>query len=125
MKTWIHVLLACSLGIIVYDSLASYISRGTGIDYQWFGLGSLVIYYLSGLFIARLKNIGFGVLAASTVGLVEATVGWAISYLIGPGKPQEAISLPIILFVILFVVILAGFIGLIGALAGIYVFRSK
>jgi hypothetical protein len=34
-----------------------------------------------------------GIIAGATVALVEATVGWGISWWIGPGRPATPISL--------------------------------
>lgn len=125
MKTWIHLTLAFATGIVVYDALASYVSLGTGIGYAWFSLGSMAIYYVASLLVSRYRNIRFGVLAASFVGFVEATFGWVVSYLIGPGNTGEQLSIPLVIFVIFFVAVSAGLIGLFGALTGTYVLQSK
>lgn len=77
-----------SAGILVFDTMASLLSRATGFEYGLFALGSLAIYGLVGAAAYRLRgSVGLATMVAGVVGLTEATLGWYISWMLGPGRP--------------------------------------
>lgn len=72
--------------VLAFDSVASVASMTTGIPYGWFSLGSAVIYLAAGYVGAPRFGLSKAVAAVIAVALVDATLGWALSWLIGPGR---------------------------------------
>jgi hypothetical protein len=107
-------------GVLLFDLAASLISRATGIPYASFSLGSFVIYALCGYLIAKQAPMRLAVMGAAGVALVEATLGWAISWFIGPGRPgEEAARMPVAVGIgAITAIVLGSFFGWIGALVG-------
>jgi hypothetical protein len=113
------VVLGSSLVVIAFDGLGALAARQWEFPYTRLGIGSLIIYGVAGYLAAHASTIRGGVLAAASVGLVDATVGWTVSSLIGPGRLRsENGSLINIGIVILFVVCLAAGVGLIAGFVG-------
>jgi hypothetical protein len=82
------VVLIFSALVIVLDVLAAVVSLRTGLRYEAFGIAAFAVYGWCGYL---LGGIAGPVLAASgtgTVALVEATLGWAIAWRLGPGRPD-------------------------------------
>ena len=48
------------------------------------------------------------------MGLVDSTLGWYISWTMGPGKPEIDMDATMIIATIIIVTLLAAFIGMIG-----------
>jgi hypothetical protein len=92
-----QLVLSFSALILVYDVVTALIARRTGLEYALFGLGAAAIYGWCGYLLGGVASPGFAsgpaAMAASgagTVALVEATVGWALAWRIGPGRlPPE------------------------------------
>jgi len=103
--------------VLLYDVVGSIASLSLGFNYQWFVFGSLVIYGVVGYFVGKKKNAVFGFLAGALTGLVDSTLGWYISWTIGPGKPEIEMDATMIIGTIVIVTILAALIGLIGGFA--------
>src|SRR5687767_5139606 len=74
--------------VVVFDVAASLIAVSTGIPYFTFAIGSLLIYVLFGFLTGLYSKWFYGAAAGAVIGLVESTLGWAISWYIGPGKPE-------------------------------------
>lgn len=110
--------------IVVYDVLASVISLQTGLPYESFSFGSLLLYAVFGLLAFRTSNLLGSLLVGASMGFVEATLGWYLSWIIGPGRPSVPFSPSEIIFAIVFVTITAAVIGLIGGLLG-WLFLQK
>jgi hypothetical protein len=82
------IILIGSLSVLVLDTGGSLASRRFGFPYPWLALASWVIYALVGIAtIRRTGSAGDALLAGVLVGAVDATIGWAISWRIGPGAP--------------------------------------
>jgi hypothetical protein len=73
--------------VLALDTLGSIASRLAGFDYAMLAPVSFLIYAATGAFVALAAPIGPAIMAGTAVGFVEATLGWAIAYAIGPGRP--------------------------------------
>ena len=108
-----------SLGVVavlVFDTAASFASKGLGFSYGYASIGSVLIYAMVGYFAYRQWGVGRAVGAAVLVELVDATLGWFISWQIGPGAlPTDQVSTPIIATTLVFVFIFAVLCALIGS----------
>lgn len=64
------------------------------------------------------KRLGwfYGLATGAVMGLVDSTIGWAISWTIGPGKPETEMNAATIGVTIVFVIIFAGMVGMFGGL---------
>jgi hypothetical protein len=86
------------LAVIVFDLVASFASRHFGFAYARASIGSYVIYLAIGFFAARgavANAVAVAAATAAVAGLVDASLGWAISWRIGPGRLPEGTSLTI------------------------------
>ncbi|HEX3672255.1 MAG TPA: hypothetical protein VHT92_11185 [Candidatus Cybelea sp.] len=70
--------------LVAYDALAAVIARAIGISYDSFAVLSLVVIFFMGVYAGR-KQRGRGIIVIAIVAAVEATVGWYLASLIGPG----------------------------------------
>jgi hypothetical protein len=111
--------------ILVYDVLASVISLQAGLPYESFSFGSLLLYFVFGLLAFRTSSLLGSLLVGASMGFAEATLGWYLSWIIGPGRPNVQFSPFEITFAIVFVTITAAVIGLIGGSLGWLVFRKR
>jgi len=115
----IRLLTYAAAVILLFDLVASILSQLLPIRYALFSIGSFAIYFLVGLLVARAAGLKLGVVAAATTGLVEATLGWAISWLVGPGRfPLEAVRPAEIVATVIMVILAPVVLGLVGALIG-------
>ena len=112
------------VSIVGFDLVASLISVATGFPYAAFIFGSLFIYLLYGFLVGRYSKWYFGALAGAVIGFAECTAGWAISWYIGPGKPEVELNNLIIAITIIFLVIFATLVGLVGGLGSLLFKRS-
>ena len=75
-----------------FDLLGSAASRWLGFPYSRLAPGSSAIYTVTSVVAARHGPAWVGIVAGATVAFVEATMGWGISWWIGPGRPPQALS---------------------------------
>ena len=82
------VLVGC-VGIVAFDALGATAAEQLDFPYQYLFAMSFAIYGTVGFLAAReTGRAKAGGIAGATVAFVEATVGWAVSWLIGPGEPE-------------------------------------
>lgn len=120
-----HYLKVAALGavaVVAFDIAMSLASRQFGIPYTRGLLGSTAIYLFVGWFAARGAAAGGQVpaaaLAGALVGLADASIGWAVSWYLGPGRTDDGImSLTRWLGTALFVTALAAAVASIGGVA--------
>jgi hypothetical protein len=86
-----QTLLIGSTSVVVYDAVASVASTALGFRYGLASIGSLALYAAIGAFAARTKSRSFSLAAGAIAGLSDATAGWGILWLIGPGRPPSGI----------------------------------
>ena len=110
--------------VMAFDLAMSLASRTLHVPYGWGMVGSIVIYFALGVLVARNRGMPQAfrhvVLVATLVALVDASFGWAISWAVGPGKPDTPLTATVwlwtALFVIIVAVITAGLGGIVGRL---------
>jgi hypothetical protein len=113
-----QVLLGGAAFVVIFDAIASLISRAAEISYVRFSVGSWIIYALAGYLAARFahdKAVQTAILGGVLLGATDSTLGWAISWLIGPGRMNGLTPgrwLGIAVFVTLTASVVAGLAGL-------------
>jgi len=112
----IKILVFGAVVVVGYDTLASIISLLTGIRYDVFALGSFLISLTFGFLLARKTKWYYGALSGAVNGLTEATLGWAISWSIGPGKPDFATDGVMIVIIAVLAINIGAVLGLVGGL---------
>jgi hypothetical protein len=85
----VAIMVAAAVAVVLFDSLAASVSVITGINYEFFFVGSVLIYALAGAVTYRFAggSLGSAALVALAVGIADATLGWWVSWSIGPGRP--------------------------------------
>ena len=83
MSPYLKVLLLGCGAVLAFDALASLASVAFGFPYVYAGVGSFLIYLLVGAAAVRYVSVRRSALTGALVGLVDATLGWAISWQIG------------------------------------------
>ncbi|MHB1552236.1 MAG: hypothetical protein ACYCX6_13730 [Vulcanimicrobiaceae bacterium] len=100
----------CCLIVLVFDTVASGISKISGIPYGWFFIPECVMYVLFGAALWRIiRNVRTTLGALLFPAVVETTLGWAISAEIGPGRlPDNHLPLwPVLTVVVIITVVVA------------------
>jgi hypothetical protein len=83
-----RVLLFFAALVVAYDALASALVLATGWPYGTLALGALAIQAAAGRAAGQREGFVWAILAGASTALVEATLGFAVSWLIGPGRTQ-------------------------------------
>jgi hypothetical protein len=84
-------IVAISLGIAIvltFDAVGSLAARRYSFRYSKLAPASLVLDFLIGFMAAQLTDTDTAVLVGVMVGAVDATVGFLISWVIGPGRVE-------------------------------------
>jgi hypothetical protein len=101
--------------VVLFDAVASAASLALNFAYSIAAIGSMLIYGTLGYFAYRIGGMGICLRIALAVGLVDATLGWGVSWVIGPGElPADQRSAPIIVAAVAFAIaadVLAALIG--------------
>ena len=81
--------------VLAVSLVGSAASQTLGFDYSVLAPVSVVVYVAVGVYVGLRARVSEAAIAGAAVGLIDATLGWGISWLIGPGRPQagEAITL--------------------------------
>jgi hypothetical protein len=113
------IVLAGTAGIVGFDVLASLASRTFDFPYVNATLGSLLIYGVVGFAIGRVAPMRYAMAGVVAVGIVEATIGWWLSWIIGPGRPVSGTIYPAQAFrVVISTMVVAAIIGAVAGLLG-------
>jgi hypothetical protein len=75
--------------VVTFDALASFASLTIGFPYAAASVGSFALYVAIGVLAARVRTRKFSFIAGAVAGLADATAGWYVSWIIGPGKPSS------------------------------------
>jgi hypothetical protein len=101
--------------VLVCDTSGSLASLRFRFPYSRLTLGSFAIYFVVGFVTAASGSVVSAALTGTVVGLVEATVGWAISWWIGPGRPADyPVTGSRIVGMVVFVMMLGALFGALG-----------
>lgn len=103
--------------VVVYDLMASITSRMMGVDYAYFGVGSLLIYLIAPFILTLRHSFWIGAVSGFLIGFTDSTAGLAIALLIGPPEFKNSMQLDTVpvIFIILSVTLAAGLIGLLAS----------
>jgi hypothetical protein len=113
------LLLIFALAVVGFDAIASLASLQFGLSYGLFAFGSAVLYTAIAIYCGLRRGFGAAVLLGALLGLVDATFGWAVSWVIGPGRPVGVdFSWATWLFTAAVVTLLGAIYGLIGGAIG-------
>ena len=78
------------IAVVLFDTIASVAAEGLDFEYGNLFPISFAIYGVTAFVAARAeRSVRIGVAAGAAVALADATAGWAISWAIGPGAPDE------------------------------------
>lgn len=121
--TQTKIILAGAGAVVAYDMLASLASRAVGFPYARASIGSYLLYLAIGFVAARAASsapIKHAAVAAGVAGLVDASLGWAVSWALGPGRLPSGLTLTAARWVstAVLVIVLAAAVGAIGGIAG-------
>ncbi|QIN78592.1 hypothetical protein GBA65_08735 [Rubrobacter marinus] len=109
------IVAGASLFVVAFDALGSLAARRLGFPYAVLTVVSLLVYGTTGALAADQSGVTMGTLAAGIVGLVDSTLGWAVSRKLGAGRlPNEAPRPGVSAGTVLLVSLLAAAIGLVG-----------
>jgi hypothetical protein len=126
MKPQLRVIAAGCIIVVSFDLVASLAARRFGFPYDRASIGSYFIYLLIG-FVAGRGALGdrakVGALSAAVAGVADASIGWAVSWAIGPGRPPSGTLSPGEWIVAAAVVV--AFAAAIGYIGGVLGARSR
>ena len=121
MNPWSRIALIGAAAVVAFDTLASFAARSAGIPYVWASLGSLFLYAAVGYLAARTslnRQVRAAALAGLAVGLTDATVGWFVSWVIGPGRVAGGMTVAQWVFTAAFVALISSGLAALGGIAG-------
>ena len=87
----VALFLAAAATVVAYDAVASWASLQWGFAYRLALVGSCTLYGLFGFFGARRFGFGRALALGAWMGVVDASLGWAVSWWIGPGQVQSGV----------------------------------
>jgi hypothetical protein len=74
-----------SLIIVAYDAVSAAIAKGVGVSYNSFLVLALVLFFFMGIYAGRVVRSWAGALSIAVAAAADATGGWYVAALIGPG----------------------------------------
>lgn len=103
------VVYAASIAVLIFDTLASIVSRAFEVRYYYFSFGSLIIYFLAGVYTAKTGRLRDVIINLMFIGLVDASIGWLITVFIKPFQPSNSNPESVVgfIFVVVFVMAIA------------------
>ena len=114
MSSKSRITLIGAVGVVLFDVAASFVSRWQGFDYGWAVIGSWLMYTGLGFAVVRAERSASGLRAGGVIGLVDATCGWGLSWVIGPGQVDGA-SPGMVVVTVALVTLSAAILGAVGA----------
>ncbi len=76
------------IAILIVHTGGAFISKGTGLEYDWFLIPTLITYAGTGFAAGWRRSIPAAAVAAIIVGFIDVTLGWWIAWIIGPGREE-------------------------------------
>jgi hypothetical protein len=71
--------------LVAYDVLAAFVAKALTISYNSFLVLALVLVFFMGVYAGRAARSWQGLVAIVVAACVEATAGWYLAALVGPG----------------------------------------
>jgi hypothetical protein len=116
MPAIVLVLIVGALAVLVLDTIGSIASRQFGFRYGSLAIVSWILWLGTGFFAAWYGRLSLSLLAGGIVAFIDATLGWYISWLTGPGRPKSKVSGTVIGRTVLIVTAKGAALGFIGGL---------
>ena len=91
METW-QVILIFGVLAIVFDGIWATIAKAKGYTYSKGMWVSFLIYVIAGVIASKNGSFIDGIISGAGVAFIEATIGWWLSWVIGPGRLPDTIS---------------------------------
>ena len=88
MGSFAGVVLFFSALAILLDVAAALVSRRTGLRYEAFAIGAFAVYGWCGYLLGGIAGPALAASGTAIVALIEATLGWALAWRMGPGRPD-------------------------------------
>lgn len=114
-----QVILIFGLIAIVFDGIWSVVARAKGYSYSKGTWVSFLIYAFAGGVATKNGNFNSGLIAGIGVAAIDATLGWWVSWVIGPGRLPDNISKAArpraIVQAIILVIFMGALLGMLGA----------
>ena len=104
------------LAVLALDTIGSLASRRFGFKYGSLTLFSWALRIGTGFFAARYGSLKLSFLAGGFVALIDATLGWYISWIIGPGRPKDNVTVESMAWTVLIVTLVGASLGYVGGL---------
>lgn len=123
MSRLCKVVLVGSCAVVAFDGLASVASLAFHFPYARATVGSCLLYLAIGFLAARARGtqrIRVAAFAGAACGLVDSSLGWWISAIIGPGAPAHPLTVPLWLLTAAIGTLLSAFVACIGGAVGTY-----
>ena len=122
----LRVALLGMIAVVVFDAIASLASLAIGFNYEYSAFGSMVLYCAFGYWASRVRTILFALIVGALMGLVDASLGWAVSWILGPGRWEPGVlTLPTWALIALQVTAVGALCALLGGVVGRYMPRGK
>ena len=86
---FVALLMLAAITIVAFDALAAWSSMAVPFPYFYAMLGSCLLYGLFGFIGARRFGFGRALALGAWIGVVDASLGWAVSWAIGAGRVPE------------------------------------
>lgn len=120
------VVLAAAALLIAVDVVGALAGKPLGFPYSPLRVVSLLVYVLVGFVGAWRASLAAGVVAATCVGFLDATVGPLAAWVAGPGSLGQAVTEPrIFAYAITVGTGTAALAGLVGAAVGSWLERRR
>jgi hypothetical protein len=116
MQAIILILVVGVVAVLMLDTIGSIASRRFGFQYGSLSILSWVLGIGTGFFAARYGSLSLSLLIGGIVAFIDATLGWYISWIIGPGRPKNRITAALIAKTVLIVTLTGAALGFVGGL---------
>lgn len=116
MKHFFLILLIGVSAVVAFDIVGSLASRSFNFAYQWLTIGSFLIYAGVGFAASKYNSLLFAPLTGAIMSFVDSTLGWYISWIIGPGRPAMEMDSTAIISTVIFVTLIGAVIGFVSGL---------
>jgi hypothetical protein len=121
----IVVMLLGGATVLAFDTIGSLASLRFRFPYSRLMFGSFAIYFVVGFVTAANESVTSAAVTAAVVGLIESTVGWSISWRIGPGRPADyPVTASRIVGTVIFVLMLGASFGALGGCLRLFSLRQ-
>ena len=115
-RPFVQIVILGAVTVCVVDAVLAVISEQTQTPYSSFIPISILIVVIFGFVSARRCGLLFALLCGAILGFVDSTIGWSISWNIGPGDPGVELSFSEIVYTVITVTAMDAVVGLIGGL---------